>query len=199
MLSVSEIDRLVQKTVETFKKIDILVNVVGGPLGLRGQALEIDEESWDKVVAFNLKTVFLGSTAVAKEMINRKVKGSIVNISSITGFMSYPHGSHYAAAKAGVINLTKTLAAEWAQYGIRVNAIAPSYIDTPLMRNALKQLGWQGNLAEKVPLGRIGRPEDIAAAAVYLASDASSFVTGETIRVDGGVESFDYPKEHQRK
>jgi NAD(P)-dependent dehydrogenase (short-subunit alcohol dehydrogenase family) len=196
MLRLSDVDKVVQKTMGNFGKIDILANVVGGTLGLRRPALELNEESWDKVVAFNLKTVFLGSTTVAKAMINHKLKGSIINISSIAGFVSYPHVSHYAAAKAGVINLTKTLAAEWAQYGIRVNAIAPSFIDTPLFQGAAKHFpGWGQNIVKRIPLERIGTPEDIAATAVYLASDASSFVTGQTIRVDGGVECLVYPGE----
>ena len=186
------IDRLISRAIDELGRIDILANVAGGMSpAQRGTALELSEESWDAVVTLNLKSVFLLSTAAAKVMINRKTKGCIINIGSIAGLTSYPGASHYGAAKAGVMHLTKSLAADWGRAGIRVNAIAPGIIDTPLFRqaetffNAKREI-----LIEKIPLGRLGLPEDIAAVALFLASDASAYVTGQTIIVNGGLEYF---------
>jgi len=186
------IDKLVNRTIDKMGRINIVANVAGGlSTAQRGTALELSEESWDSVVTLNLKSVFLLSTAAAKVMINRKIKGSIINIGSIAGLTSYPGASHYGAAKAGVMHLTKSLAADWGRVGIRVNAIAPGVIDTPLFRQAETFFHVEREkLIEKVPLGRLGLPEDIAAVAIFLASDASDYVTGQTIIVNGGLEYF---------
>ncbi len=186
------IDRLVSRTFDELGRINIVANVAGGlSTRQRGTALELSEESWDSVLMLNLKSVFLLSTTVARLMINEKIKGSIINIGSIAGFTPYPGASHYGAAKAGVMHLTKSLAADWGRVGIRVNAIAPGVVDTPLFRQAetFSRLE-RKKLIEKIPLGRIGLPEDIAAVAIFLASDASAYVTGQTIIVNGGLEYF---------
>jgi 3-oxoacyl-[acyl-carrier protein] reductase len=179
----NDIQRLVQQTIERFGKIDILINnagrVVVKPM------VEQNEADWDRVVDTNLKGVFLCCRYVMPEMIGQK-RGAIVNIASIAAFhVTVPHVP-YAASKAGVVALTRDLAYEVARHGIRVNAIAPGPIDTP-MSQAVSAEHRQG-IIRSVPLGRMGQPEDIGEAAVFLASDAASFITGITLPVAGGSD-----------
>ncbi|MFC1915982.1 SDR family NAD(P)-dependent oxidoreductase [Chloroflexota bacterium] len=188
----NEIARLVKQTVDKFGRIDILANVVGGyPFEHRGKAIELSEESFDVLFALNLKSTFLCSRAVARVMIDQEIKGSIINTGSISGMGWYPSGSPYGVAKSGIMHLTKSLAAEWAPFGIRVNTISPGYIDTPGGRRVFTafKLDREG-LIKKIPLKRIGQPEDIANTAVFLASDASSYITAVTIVVSGGLEAM---------
>jgi 3-oxoacyl-[acyl-carrier protein] reductase len=178
-----DVQRMVQRTIERFGKIDILVNdagkVVVKPM------VEQNEADWDRVVDTNLKGVFLCCRYVVPEMIARK-RGAIVNIASIAAFhVTVPHVP-YAASKAGVVALTRDLAYEVARYGIRVNAIAPGPIETP-MSQAVSAEQRQG-IIRTVPLGRMGQPEDIGQAAAFLASDAASFITGATLPVAGGSD-----------
>ena len=175
-----QIENMVQKTLEEFGRIDVLVNNAGGSFVV--MALEMSENAWDAIVRENLKTVFLCSKAVARVMLDQK-KGNIVNISSVAGEGASPGLIAYGASKAGIINLTQTLALEWAPH-IRMNCIAPGVIETPGLRaTSSSQLE---ETVKSIPLGRMGQPEDITAAAVYLASDAAEWVTGITIDVAGG-------------
>ena len=168
---------------DEFGRIDILVNNAAG--NFKSSFLEISENGWDAVVRATLKSVFLCAGAAAKIMIAQK-SGNIISVASIDGLRAAVDVAPYGAAKAGVISLTKTLALELAPHNIRVNCVAPGYIDTPGI------LRWRTpEIAEKIqssiPLGRMGRPEDIASTVLFLSSDASSYITGETILVDGGV------------
>ena len=185
----SQIDNMVSLALKQFGKIDILVNNVGGLLGISGPLLDTKEEDWDKGIALNLKSVFLCCKAVGKVMVSQK-KGVIINIASFAGMGPYMPAPHYGVAKAGVINLSQTLAMELAPYRIRVNAIAPGTVATPLVDDVFRM---QPELREKrlkaMLLGRLGRPEDIAAGAVYLASDAADWVTGEVFAIKGGLQS----------
>ncbi|MDD5127199.1 MAG: SDR family NAD(P)-dependent oxidoreductase [Dehalococcoidales bacterium] len=184
-----QVQSLVNQTVEKFGKIDILVNNVGG--SFRHWMLEVSENAWDAIVRANLKSVFLCSQAVGKVMMEQK-KGSIINIASRAGRAGEPRMAAYGAAKAAVVNLTQTLALEWAPH-IRVNCIAPGVIETPGLRwsrsavvgteNLEKHLA---ELAKSIPLGRMGQIEDVAASVVFLASEASSWITGITIDLNGG-------------
>ena len=170
-----QVQQMVNKTVEIFGAIDILVNNAGGTTqDTEVPILEMSERIWDKVVDLNLKSVFLCSQAVAKVMIQNK-KGNIVNISSWFASMPCPQCAPYASSKAGVINLTQTLAYNLAPYNIRVNAISPGSIPK---EDIYKKNG---------RLGRWGTPEDIAWPVVFMASDASAFVTGQVLTVDGAV------------
>ncbi len=184
-----QVDSMVSRALDEFGKIDILVNNAGGLLGIVGPLLECKEEDWDRGITLNLKSVFLCCKAVGKVMAARK-KGVIINISSFAGMGAYTPAPHYGVAKAGVINMTQTLAMELAPYGVRVNSIAPGTVATPLVEDLFRA---HPEIKEKrlksIPMGRLGRPEDIAAAAVYLASDAADYVTGEILAVKGGLPS----------
>ncbi|MFC2051324.1 SDR family NAD(P)-dependent oxidoreductase [Chloroflexota bacterium] len=185
-----QIENMVQKTLEEFGRIDILVNNAGG--SFRARALEMSGNAWDAIVRVNLKSVFLCSKAAGKVMLDQK-KGSIVNISSAAGRWGSVGMPAYGASKAGIINLTQTLASDWAPY-VRVNGVAPSVIETPGMRWSRGQAGKDfGSISEQIeavikdtPLGRLGQPEDVAAAVLFLASDAADWVTGITLDVTGG-------------
>jgi len=174
---------MVRKTVEEFGRIDILVNNAGGLFVVA--VLDMSERAWDAIIRENLKSVFLCSKAVAKVMVEQK-KGSIVNLASMAGRTGSPGMAHYGAAKAGIINLTQSLSAEWAPYKIRVNAIAPGPVWTPGAAIVWPTPELQAKVVSRILLGRFGQPEDIAAAAIYLASDASDWVTGQTFDINGG-------------
>ena len=179
-----EIDRLVQETLSRFGKIDILVNNAGVVVV---KSIEKQTETdWDNVLDVNLKGVFLCCHRVVREMIKQK-RGAIVNIASIAAFhYTVPHVP-YAASKAGVVALTRDLAYEVARHGVRVNAIAPGPIETPMMGSALTPQQKEA-YAQQIPLGRLGQPQDIGNAAVFLCSDEASFVTGATLPVSGGTD-----------
>jgi 3-oxoacyl-[acyl-carrier protein] reductase len=178
-----DVKRVVRETLERFKKIDILVNNAGVLVVRR--MIEQTEDDWDRVLDVNLKGAFLCCREVVPEMIARK-RGAIVNIASIAAFhYTVPHVP-YAASKAGVVALTRDLAYEVGRHGIRVNAIAPGPIETPMARIASEEQ--RQRIAGNIPLGRLGQPEDIGNAAVFLASDAASFITGATLPVSGGAD-----------
>jgi NAD(P)-dependent dehydrogenase (short-subunit alcohol dehydrogenase family) len=175
------VNKMVENTLEIYGKIDILVNNAGSTFVTR--TMEMSEKGWDAIIRENLKSVFLCSQAIAKVMVKQK-RGVIVNIASIVGLHAQPLNAAYAAAKAGVINLTKTMATDLAKYNVRVNAIAPGHIATP---GSIRLYGELPEAVDQIPLSRAGAPEDIVGGVIYLASDASSYVTGETIVIDGGA------------
>jgi len=181
-----DVDQMVQKTLEEFGRIDILVNNAGVGLGFT-PSQECEKEKWDKVVAVNLTGTFLCSQAVGREMIKQK-SGKIINLASMWGFISSPGGqaTAYNATKGGVVMLTKTLASEWAKYNICVNALAPGFIETDMSLEFFKRPEILKKMIDLTPLRRPGQPEDLKGATIFLASDASNFVTGAIIAVDGG-------------
>ncbi len=182
----SEVEDMVKQTLKEFSKIDILVNNAG--ILQFKPFLELTEEDWDKTLAVNLKGYFLCAQACAKEMVKQK-SGAIVNIASIAMGqvgIGYSTIAHYCASKGGIAALTEALAIELAPYNIRVNAIAPGAINTPMVK-AIKQdpKSLEGTLA-RIPMHRMGNPEEISDAVVFLASDKSSYITGSIVVVDGG-------------
>jgi len=179
-----EVNDLVEKTIEKFGKLDIFVNNAG-----TGTMVGIDsmsDEDWKKVMDVNLTGVFYGVRAAAKYMKNNNVKGSIINMSSILGINGFNGLASYCAAKGGVNQITRTAAMEFAPLGIRINAIAPGFIKTEMTKEMLEDEVCRKFLEASTPLGHIGDPEDIASAALYLASDDAKYVTGSILYVDGG-------------
>lgn len=180
-----QVDNMVRITLEEFQRVDILVNNAGASFG--ASTLKLTENGFDALVRENLKGCFLCSKAVAESMI-KQGKGSIINISSTEGLRAAPSNAVYGAAKDGVVSLTQSLAAEWACYNIRVNVVVPGFIET-----AVPYVLTSARLRElfaRVPLGRAARPEDIAAAVLYFASDAADYVSGAMLVVDGGMSSL---------
>ncbi len=186
----AQVDELVKKVVDEFGTIDILVNSVGGIFSDPGAFLQITEDTWNKYMGLNLNSVFFCSQAVSKLMIERKT-GNIINFASQVAYRSRLGVSAYAIAKQGVVMLTRWAAKELAPYNVRVNCIAPSVIKTGFM-DPVFHLDWNDPEIEKqatanVPLGRAADPDEIASVVLFLASDAASYMTGETVLVDGGA------------
>ena len=181
---IPEIHAMVREAVKTYNRIDILVNNAG--INIPQWAVDVTEEAWDTIFDTNLKGLFFCAQAVGKVMIQQK-SGKIINISSQAGSVGIIYRAAYCSSKAGVNLLTKVLAIEWAKYNVRVNAIAPTFIETPLSKAMFEEKkDFREFVLGNIPLGRIGKPEDVVGAAIYLASDASDLVTGHVLLVDGG-------------
>ncbi len=178
-----EIDEAVRRGIDHFRQIDILVNNAG--IGAPNPAERVTEKDFDDTLNVNLKGTFFTAQAVGRVMIGQK-RGRIINISSQAGFVALPTESVYCMTKAAIAHLTKCLALEWATYNITVNAVAPTFITTPGTRKWLDDPDFRDSVRKRIPLGRIGKPEEVAGPVVFLASPAASLITGETIMVDGG-------------
>lgn len=180
----SEVENMVAKTLEKFGTIDILVN--NAAINVMRPLVELREDGWDKVMNVDLKGYFLCSQAAAKVMIEKQ-RGNIINIVSTGAVKAAPGLGAYSIAKAGVVMLTQLLAVELAHYNIRVNAIGPSLVKTGFSQPMWADPDSLKAIEAGIPLGRIAEPEDIASVALFLASDASCYITGQTIYVDGGT------------
>ena len=178
-----EITAAVQAGLKHFRHIDILVNNAG--IGAPNPAERVTEKDFNDTLNVNLKGTFFTAQAVGKVMIKQK-RGRIVNICSQAGFVALPTESVYCMTKAAIAHLTKCLALEWAPYNITVNAVAPTFITTPGTKKWLDDPAFSASVRERIPLGRIGKPEEVAGPVVFLASPAAALITGETIMVDGG-------------
>ena len=183
----AQVAAAVERTVAEFGRLDVLVNNAG--IEVVGTLPDYTAADWDRQLGVNLKGVFLCSKYALPHL--GRQRGSIVNISSVHAFVSYPGTAAYDASKAGVLALTRTLALDHGRDGIRVNAICPGYIDTPMLSEWMAAMPDPAGAMREVlrfhPLGRIGRPRDIANAVLFLASDAASFITGATLVVDGAM------------
>ena len=178
----TDVHRLVEAG-ETLGGIDVLVNNAG--IFPRVAFLEMREAQWDEVLNVNLKGAFLCTQAVARQMVTRGQGGAIINLASGAAFRSSPRGVHYVSSKAGIVGLSRATALELAPYRIRVNAIAPGLTDTAQPRYGMSEEELQ-EAGQQVPLGRMATPEDIAALAVFLASEEACHITGQTLHVNGG-------------
>lgn len=181
------VEAMISATVETYGRLDCAHNNAGIGARPRARLHELPEESWDRVLGINLKGVWLCLKYEITQMLKQE-GGAIVNTASIMGLVgSWSRSGAYNASKHGVVGLTKTAALEYATAGIRVNAVCPGYIRTPLIEEALtSQPEMEAQIVARHPVGRMGRPEEIAEAVVWLCSDAASFVTGHAMVVDGG-------------
>ena len=178
-----EIASAVQAGFKHFKRIDILVNNAG--IGAPNPAERVNERDFDDTLNVNLKGTFFTSQAVGRIMIKQK-RGRIINMCSQAGFVALPTESVYCMTKAAIAHLTKCLALEWAPYNITVNAVAPTFITTPGTKKWLEDTNFRDSVRKRIPLGRIGTPEEVAGPVLFLASPAASLITGETLMVDGG-------------
>jgi len=179
-----DIQRTIENTLKVFPRIDILVNNAGiSPILKKSEELTLRE--WEEIVRVNLTGTFLFCQAVGKVMIQQG-GGKIINMVSVGAVVGFQRQIAYCATKGGILQLTKVLAIEWARYNIQVNAIGPAYLETELTKGMRESKIISENLIRRTPMGRFGKPEEVVGAALYLASDASSYVTGQTLFVDGG-------------
>ena len=177
------IGAMVDASVKAFGRIDILVNCAG--INIPQSAVDVTEEAWDKVIDLNLKALFFCCQAVGKLMIAQN-SGKIVNISSTMGSVGMARRAAYSSSKAAVNLLTKVLAIEWAPHHINVNAVAPTFVETPLTRPMFEEKGFRESVLADIPMGHIASLKDVSGAVIYLASEASNMVTGHVLLVDGG-------------
>lgn len=181
--SSEDVERMMEETVDEWGRVDVLVNNAG--IVADARLVNMTSEQWDRVIDVNLKGLFLCGQSAARRMIDAGRGGVILNTASVVGLYGNFGQSNYVAAKAGVIGMTKTWARELGKHGIRVVAVAPGFIETDILRSVPTEV--LDGMVARTPLRRLGRPEDVAAAFVFLASDRASYITGTVLSVDGGI------------
>jgi gluconate 5-dehydrogenase len=186
---VSECERVVDQTMSRFGRLDIVINAVGGGAGkVLHPAEEYPERDWDWIFDLNLKSTVAATQAAVKAMIAGGRGGRVLNISSVRGQLGINSGySAYVAAKGAINALTRQWATEWAKHGITVNAIAPTFVDTPQVASLLADKTFKQSLVDRIPLRRVGETRDLIGPALFFCSDASSYVTGQVLAIDGGL------------
>jgi NAD(P)-dependent dehydrogenase (short-subunit alcohol dehydrogenase family) len=182
---ISDIESLAGQTIKCFGKIDIFVNNAG--VQFPKPSVEVTESDWNNTVDTNLRGYFFGAVAAAKDMLRRQAGGVIINIGSVNAVTVVVGQAVYAATKAGISQMTKSLAREWGKQGIRVNCVAPGSVPTLINKEIYRDPAVEKAMCDKIPLGRRGRTKEIADVVLYLASDYSSYITGQTVFVDGGL------------
>jgi NAD(P)-dependent dehydrogenase (short-subunit alcohol dehydrogenase family) len=185
----ADAERMVRETIDRFGRIDILVNAIGGGAGKALHPAEAyPRDVWDWIMELNVRSTLVATQAAARAMIERGEGGSILNISSVRANLGINAGySAYVAAKGAISSLTRQWATEWAKHGIRVNAIMPTFVDTPQVATLLADPAFKAGIVSRIPLGRVGETRDIVGPAIFLVSDAASFVTGQVLGIDGGL------------
>jgi NAD(P)-dependent dehydrogenase (short-subunit alcohol dehydrogenase family) len=191
MTKEADADRVVADTAGAWGRLDALVNAIGGGAGTALYPAEsYPEAEWDRIVDLNLRSAFLVSKAAARAMIDGGRGGRILNISSVRGQLGIDNGfSAYVAAKGAMNAMTRQHATEWAKHGITVNAISPTFVRTPQVEDLLSDEGFRQGLLKRIPLARIAETDDLVGAALFFCSDASAFVTGQLLTLDGGLTS----------
>ena len=187
--SEADCDRAVKETIDRFGRLDIVVNAVGGGAGkVLHPAESYPRSDWDWIMELNVRSTVLATQAAARVMIERGEGGRILNISSVRANLGINAGySAYVAAKGAISSLTRQWATEWAKYGIRVNAIMPTFVDTPQVASLLEDPAFKASIVGRIPLARVGETSDLVGPAIFLLSDAASFVTGQILGIDGGL------------
>jgi gluconate 5-dehydrogenase len=187
--SETDAERMVRDTQARFGGIDILVNAVGGGAGkVLHEAQDYPRDAWDWIMELNVRSTVIPTQAVVRSMIEQGRHGAVLNISSVRANLGINAGySAYVAAKGAISSLTRQWATEWAKHGIRVNAIMPTFVDTPQVAMLLEDPAFRAGIVSRIPLGRVGETRDIVGPAIFLCSDAASFVTGQVLGIDGGL------------
>lgn len=180
-----DIQQSIQTIMEEWGTIDVLINNAG--MNIRSKALDVTDEEWQKIMDTNLKSTFMMSQEVGRIMKEKEIRGKIISISSVGGHVALRTGVVYAATKAAMIQMTKVLALEWGPYQINVNAIGPWYFKTPLTEKLLADPDYLQDILDVTPLNRVGELQELVGPAVFLASEAGNYVTGQTLFVDGGM------------
>ncbi len=181
---IKAIEKIIHQTIQAFNKMDVLINNAG--IIRRADTVDFSEKDWDEVMNINVKTVFFFSQAAARQFMKQKTGGKIINIASMLSFQGGIRVPSYTASKSGVMGITRLMANEWAKYNINVNAIAPGYMATDNTAPIRQDPERSKAILERIPAGRWGMPDDLKGIAVFLASEASSYINGYTIAVDGG-------------
>jgi NAD(P)-dependent dehydrogenase (short-subunit alcohol dehydrogenase family) len=185
----ADADRMVVETIEAFGRVDIIVNAVGGGAGkVLHPAEQYPRSDWDWIMELNVRSTVLPTEAAVRSMIERGGGGAVLNLSSVRANLGINAGySAYVAAKGAISSLTRQWATEWAKHGIRVNAIMPTFVDTPQVASLLADPAFKAGIVGRIPLGRVGETRDLVGPAIFLCSDAASFVTGQILGIDGGL------------
>lgn len=181
----SQIDNMIDTIKRDFGRVDVLINNAG--VGHRIPSVDVSEEQWNTVLNTNLNAPFYLSTKIAKEFMIPQNRGKIVSTASMGGFTGIPASAAYSSSKGGILQLTRSLAAEWAKYNIQVNCICPGYIETDLISQAMNNEQWMKLVQIRTPAGRLGKPEEVVGATLFLASEMANYITGTYIQIDGGA------------
>lgn len=187
--SEADCERMVEETLAAFGRLDIVVNAVGGGAGaVLNPAEEYPRKDWDWIMELNVRSTVIATQAAVRRMIAAGNGGAVLNITSVRANLGINAGySAYVAAKGAISSLTRQWATEWARHGIRVNAIMPTFVDTPQVASLLADPTFKAGIVNRIPLGRVGETRDIVGPAIFLVSDAASFVTGQIVGIDGGL------------
>ena len=186
----ADVDRAVAATVERFGRVDILVANAG--IVHAAEFLDLEESDFDRVLGVNLKGAFLAGQAVARQIVKQGTTGAIINMSSVNAVLAIPNQVPYVVSKGGINQLTKAMAISLAPHAIRVNAVGPGTIQTPLLDGVIKDAAFRTKVLSRTPIGRFGQPDEVAAIVAWLASEESSYVTGTTVYADGGRLPLNY-------